>query len=35
MDFDKLCLCIDIYILHVVANTHYFPELFNRAMTLD
>ena len=29
----KFCLCIDIY--DVVTNTHYFPELFNRVMTLD
>ena len=29
----KLCLCIDImYMIHVVTNTHYFPELFNRVM---
>ena len=21
--------------IHVVTNTHYFPELFNRVMTLD
>ena len=33
--FDKLCLCIDIYMFRVVTNTHYFPELFNRVMTLD
>ena len=24
-----------IYMIHVVTNTHYFPELFNRVMTPD
>ena len=24
-----------IYLIHVVTNTHYFPELVNRIMTLD
>ena len=22
----KFCLCIDIYVIHVVTNTHYFPK---------
>ena len=25
----KFCLCIDIYMIHVVTNTLYFLELFN------
>ena len=31
----KFCLCIDVYMIHVVTNTHYFPKLFNSVMTHD
>ena len=40
----KFCKCRNVsqfwelthvHMIHVVTNTHYFPELFNRVMTLD
>ena len=34
MDFDKILFKYR-YMIHVVTNTHYFLELFNRVMTLD
>ena len=34
MDFDNI-LFMHWCMVHVVTDTHYFPELFNRVMTLD
>ena len=34
MNFDKFCICIDIYKIHVVSNAHYFVEFLTELWPL-